>query len=543
MSDGPDRRVKQLFLRVLRITAAVFRVRNQTFASLVCDKMQVGWAFGTEQTMMASYCWQRCVVVVCVLACTWGSIAHGFILGNPDFDPWLGTASGTRSGNGRPVTLTWSIVADGTSTPDLSGPNAPSNLINFLDTTFGGNPIGNNPNDLTARPWFELFELSFDRWEELSGVSYVYEPNDSGQTLGAAAGSLGVRGDVRIGGRSINDDGTLAFNYFPNNGDMVINTDEGAFFGNSNNNFRAFRNTVMHELGHGLNLEHVVSSTDNLLLEPSINVGFDGPQLDEVRAVHFFYGDVNEKSNNGQGNDVYTNATDLGTLNVGSRVRVGTDADVPTQRLEASATDFVSISNVNDTDFYSFTIPEPGLLDVTLTPHGGTFTQSGQGGFPTSFDADARVDLFFSVFDQNGTTELVFTDTGGLGSSDILVDLELPAAGEYFISVGGVDDTIQLYELNVSLSAETFLEADFNEDSAVDVQDLSILRAAIGITDFGDADEDGDTDGADFLIWQRQFNQQVSGSVANSVGVPEPSSVVLIGLSLTGFGFRRHRHR
>ncbi len=504
--------------------------------------MQVGWAFGTEQTMMTSYCWQRCVVVVCALACA--PVAHGFILGNPNFDPWIGTASGTRSGNGRPVTLTWSIVADGTSTPDLSsGPNAPSNLIGFLDTTFGGNPPGNDPSDLTKRPWFELLELSFDRWEELSGVTYIYEPNDSGQTVGAAAGSLGVRGDVRIGGRSINDDGTLAFNYFPNNGDMVINTDEGAFFGNSNNNFRAFRNTVMHELGHGLNLEHVVSSTDNLLLEPSINTDFDGPQLDEVRAVHFFYGDVNEKSNAGQGNDIYTNATDLGILDLGSQVRIGLDADVPTQRLEPTATDFVSISNLNDTDFYSFTIAEPGLLDVTLTPHGGMFTQSGQGGFPTSFDADARVDLFFRVFDQNGTTELVFTDTGGLGSSDTLVDLELPAAGEYFISVAGADDTIQLYELNVALTADTFLEADFNEDSAVDMTDLSILQAAIGITDFGDADDDGDTDGADFLIWQRQFNQQVGGSVGSSIGVPEPTSAVLMGLCMMGFGCRRRGDR
>lgn len=470
-----------------------------------------------------------CALVGVLALTVWAQASQAFILSDLDFEPWLGTASGSRTGNGRPVTLTWSIVPDGTSTPNPGEASAPSNLISFLDANFGGSPIGQNPNDLTARPWFDELQSAFDRWESLAGIDYVYEPNDTGSSIGSAAGALGVRGDIRLGGRNIDGaSDTLAFNFLPNNGDMVIDTSEATFFSNVSNNFRAFRNTVAHELGHGLALEHVVSGTDDLLLEPSINLSFDGPQLDEVRAVHFYYGDINEKSNGGLGNETFTQATNLGTIALGSQTRVGSDADVPTQFISSDATDFVSISNLEDSDFFSFTISEPGLLDAQLTPHGGVFSQSGEGGFPTTFDADARSDLSLTIFDRNGTSILATVNNGGLGESDVLSDLNLSVAGEYFARVTGAADTIQLYGLSLSLDAVSFLEADFNEDSSVDATDLAILEAALGTNSLGDTDGDNDTDGADFLVWQRQFGQLASSSFVTTAAVPEPSSMIVL---------------
>lgn len=487
---------------------------------------------------MANFSFRRCFLHACALTvlwcCTalWANNSQAFILSDLAFEPWLGTASGSRPGNGRPVTLTWSLVADGTATPNIGGGNVGSNLISFLDGQFGGNPAGGNANDLTQRPWFDTLESAFDRWEELGGIDYVYEPNDNGSNLGAASGVLSVRGDIRLGGRNVDGAGdTLAFNFLPNNGDMVIDTSEGSFFGNSSNSFLAFRNTVMHELGHGLALEHVESSTDDLLLEPSINLSFDGPQLDEVRAVHFYYGDINEKSNNGLGNDVFSRATDLGSLAEGSLLAVGSDADVPTQRISATATDFVSISNLADTDYYSFTIAETGLLDATLTPHGGDFTQAGEGGFPTAFDADARSDLTLAIFDRDGITPLMTVNNGGLGESDTLEDLNLLEPGEYFARVTGAADTIQLYELELSLAPVSFEEADFNEDTSVDGTDLTILQASFGNNNLGDTDGDGDTDGADFLLWQRQFDGSVAAFGTQTVPEPTGAALLLTGLA------------
>ena len=402
-------------------------------------------------------------------------------------------------------------------------------LLSFLDATFGGAPTAGNPSDLSLRPWFGLFQQTFDRWEALGGIDYRYEPNDDGASLGIFSGSLGVRGDVRIGGRNIDGAGnTLAFNFLPDNGDMVIDTSEALFFGNSSNNSRALRNTVAHEAGHGFGMEHVVSSTDALLLEPSIGLSFDGPQLDEVRAVHFFYGDVLEKSNNGLGNGIAARATDLGSLTQGSTTSIGTDANVPSQAISPTATDFVSISNVSDIDFFSFTISEPGQLDALLTPLGGTFSQGGTA----AFDASARSDLALTIFDTDGITPLVSIDNVGQGAIESLENFSLFNPGEYFARVTGADDTIQLYQLDLSVNSPPFLEADFNEDYLVDSTDLTILEAALGLSPAGDTDGDGDTDGADFLAWQRQFNTPGAQGQVASQTIPEPTSVALLLLGL-----------
>src|SRR5262249_44539560 len=153
----------------------------------------------------------------------------------------------------------------------------------------GAGPGGTN---LTQRPWFHLFQESFDRWTQLGGITFVYEPNDSGTSLSGSAGALGVRGDVRIGGANIDGpSGTLAYTYYPDNGDMVIDTGETTFFTDSTNNYRSFRDTLMHEIGHAFGLDHVISSTEALLMEPYIDTSFDGPQLDDIRGLQGFYGD------------------------------------------------------------------------------------------------------------------------------------------------------------------------------------------------------------------------------------------------------------
>ncbi len=476
-------------------------------------------------------------VTVGVLACATVSPARAFII-DPNFDPWLTTASGSRSGNGDPVTLTWSIVPDGTNVPSSDFGNlGPSDLISFLDTTFGSDP---NESDLTQRPWFHFFTDSFGRWSELSSATYVYEPNDDGLTHSTASGVLGVRGDLRIAGAGIDGaSNTLAFNYFPDVGDMVLDTDDEAYFSNSDNNHRALRNTIMHEHGHGFGLNHVTSNTDNLLLEPSINNSFDGPQLDEVRSIQYYFGDANEKSNGGLGNDSAALATSLGAIAPDEAVSVGSDADVPDQFILPTATDFVSIANLGDTDFYSFSVSQPSDLNVVLTPRGGQFTQSGVGT-PTLFDASARSDLALAIFDLDGMSLLASADATGQGGIESLVDLSLPAAGEYFVSITGGDDTIQLYELELSISSPIiFLAADFDTDGDVDGADLAIWQASFGINALGDANDDANSDGNDFLIWQQQYTGSLGGVLFPTTAVPEPATAILLLTGVLMLSWRR----
>ncbi|MCQ6458457.1 matrixin family metalloprotease, partial [Vibrio parahaemolyticus] len=89
-----------------------------------------------------------------------------------------------------------------------------------------------------------------------------------------------VRGDVRIGGHTIDgSSGTLAYNFFPNTSDMVIDTADSFYSVTTDNSLR-LRNVIMHEAGHGLGISHVESNNGSFLMEPFINLGFDGPQFD-----------------------------------------------------------------------------------------------------------------------------------------------------------------------------------------------------------------------------------------------------------------------
>ena len=138
------------------------------------------------------------------------------------------------------------------------------------------------------------------------------------------------------------------------------------------------------------------------MLEPTIDLSFDGPQLDEVRAVQLVFGDAFEETNNGLGNETVPTATDLGSIAPDGMIAIGIDADVPTQTISSTAIDFVSISSEDDVDFYSFTVTTSSSLDITLTPLGGVFSQGGIA----AFDANARVDLALSLFDTDGLSLL-----------------------------------------------------------------------------------------------------------------------------------------
>jgi len=78
------------------------------------------------------------------------------------------------------------------------------------------------------------------------------------------------------------------------------------------------------------------------------------------------------------------------------------------------------------------------------------------------------------------------------------------------------------------------LASDFNTDTFVDEQDLQLWEQGFGDSRAGDADHNGDTDGADFLVWQRQFSPN---GVANLV--PEPTALTLMLLFLVGVGCSR----
>ncbi len=333
-----------------------------------------------------------------------------------DSDRWSRTATnGSGLTQGHPSTLTWSIVPDGTQIGGFSGESAaPSDLRARLDSLYG-----------SMSSWLPLFEQVFDGWESASGIDFVYEPNDDAVALSDSnRGIVGRRGDMRIGGHRIDGNGNvLAYNFFPNMGDMVIDTSD-SFYGSLANNSLALRNTVAHEVGHGMGLDHSLPIVGTKLMEPYINLSYDGPRHDDILRINRGYGDRLES------NDTTATASGLGTL-VGEPIIVSN----------------VSIDDDSDVDYFGFSVSVASLLDVTLQPFGSVYTVGVEGGSNASFDSRAQSDLAFTVLTANGTT-VGAASAAGLGATEMLVDLSL-AAGQYYLRVAGAQNAAQLYTLTL----------------------------------------------------------------------------------------------
>lgn len=449
-----------------------------------------------------------------------------------DASRWSSTSFGSTGSAGDPIQLSWSFVPDGTLVRgfDEAGDiiltaTEPSDLIADLDSFFGA---GSGGSDLTQRPWFTYFEQSFDRISELSGVNFVYEPNDNAlANHGSGTGITGIRGDLRIGGISMDGSGgTLAYNYFPfSGGDMAIDTDDlTGLLGNSANNYRTLRNTIMHESLHGLGLEHTSSSDSEILTEPTIQTTIDGPQHDDLRGIHTMYGDLLEQSA-GVRNDTAANATSLLNLFAGSSKVVGAGGSGTV--VDPGETDFVSISNEDDVDFFSFTLSSTASVDLSMTPRGATYLQD-----PTQFNTTTTNDLELALFDTNGTSLIQESTSGAAGVAEEIEDVVLQP-GTYYArvqSTGTAETVAQFYQLNITAAATApALVGDFNGDGFVNALDYTVWTSEFGLfrTPFTGADHsgDGEVNAADYTLWASNYGASLAGS---AFAVPEPATAGML---------------
>lgn len=374
-------------------------------------------------------------------------------------DRWNSTATNASNARnqGDPLTVTWGFIPDGSlvrynPSGDEPANNMPSDLLAMLNGSYGASTTG----DVQDAPWFRLFDQSFGRWSELSGVTYEYESADGGAALdgtSAPRGQRGVYADVRIGGRGLDGStgsNTLAFNYFPDHGDMVIDTDNASFYANRFAESRRLRNVVMHEAGHGLGFNHLESSDSGQLMEPFISTAFDGPQIDDILAAHRNYGDALESNG---GNDRLTTATEIGVFDDDAEWIIGTDGRVSV--VANTQTDFVSIDGRLDRDYYRFTVTAPGVLDITLSQVGRTYSEGPQDGDQTPLNTSTLNPLEFQLISsrvEDGV--LVETDGIPLGRASQRLSMATVAPGfEYYVLVNGTVDNVQLYELGLDFTA------------------------------------------------------------------------------------------
>ncbi|MEN8863983.1 MAG: matrixin family metalloprotease [Akkermansiaceae bacterium] len=375
-------------------------------------------------------------------------VARENISANPAFDDF---ASGTGSENGTASrTLPPAAFEAGSNTiaVEIHQASRTSSDISF-DLNLTGLPDGSS--DLTTRPWFSVFEAAFNNISKLTGITYIYEPNDDGASLSnfsRPVGSIGVRGDIRIGGHFVDGDSgsnTLAYNFSPGaGGDMIIDTGNTSFFGNTSSDSLNLRNVVEHEHGHGLGLSHVCPITQTKLMEPFISRRFRGLQLDDIFSLNRLYGDFYEKQDSDRNNDSPENAAVLPVAAGGTFER-----------------ETLSIDDNADVDFYLLeNLPAGTSITVraspVTTPSGfqeGSQNSDGSCSAGSNFDFTNIHDLALAIVASNGSTILTQADSQPLGTAEEIIAFEAPSTGDYYLRIsGGSTDSTQLYTLDVNLS-------------------------------------------------------------------------------------------
>ncbi|MGB0413444.1 MAG: matrixin family metalloprotease [Coraliomargarita sp.] len=356
---------------------------------------------------------------------------------------------GFTGGEGTPVTIYWSFVPDGTIVPDGNNATAPSDLIAKLNAAYGASP---NPNDLTQAPWFPLFDNAFNFWAVTTGNVYIYEPNDDGLDLidfnnfTSPRGQIGVRGDVRIGGTRIDgNSNVLAFNYFPDVGDMVIDSADSSNLGPGRENF--FTNVIAHEHGHGMGLSHVCPVDRTKLMEPFASSSFVGPQFDDILTAQELYGDPLERQGNNKNNNTIATAHNLGLLN------------------DSFNANNLSIANASDVDLFRFQLSGARDLSLTVSPTTqaayleGQQNNNGTCSSGTTFAPRTRQNLLVRVLAPDGITVLASSDSGGLGQTEQISNVQLSQANQnYYIEVtGGGENSgsvnnAQMYDIQLNLT-------------------------------------------------------------------------------------------
>lgn len=360
---------------------------------------------------------------------------------------------------GSPYTVTWSFVPDGLSIPGAAGePTAPSILFSKMDSKW------------PRATWIGYFQNCFDRWGAVTGLNYVrvtaagvdWDDNVAWGT----SGNDTTHGDVRIAAHNIDGfSSILAYNQFPQNGDMVL--DSGDMTGSSNffqttNSARFLRNVVQHEHGHGIGINHVCPATSSKLMEPFISTSYDGVRHDDIRAGSRHYGDVNEPDDTAA-----TSGTTItiGTVSVGSNVTLGT-VPPPLTGTSPANSSILSIDANGEQDFHKFNVgATPILVNVTIAPQGlsyASYTQTSACNTTTAnIDSKSQADLAVQIIDKNTTTVLGEASAAALGANEVLSSVLISPTGDFYVRVyeSSSPTQSQLYTLNITGAAAATMTA------------------------------------------------------------------------------------
>jgi GH25 family lysozyme M1 (1,4-beta-N-acetylmuramidase) len=167
---------------------------------------------------------------------------------------------------------------------------------------------------------------------------------------------------------------------------------------------------------------------------------------------------------------------------------------------------------------------DPGVTTHIAIDDPTSATGEIEGGSVKNVIADGQWHLYEWNFEDDAQWNSFFEGDGSITNPFVTIDSIV------FKGVG--DATIYLDAVAHNPDGSLgFPPGDFNGDYAVDADDLTDWQNSYGPGNpGGDADDDGDTDGADFLLWQRNLTSATATAAATPV--PEPAALALSALAL-----------
>ncbi|MCW5941589.1 MAG: matrixin family metalloprotease [Fimbriimonadaceae bacterium] len=347
------------------------------------------------------------------------------------YNRWTVTAQGAVNPRGNAWVL-FSKVPDGTAIPASGSFGAgPSSLFAAMSAKFPSGVDWTSPLDRGMWPWSDRSGLRF-------GVV-----GDDGQPMSLGAhGVVGVRGDIRIGAKALDGQGgLLAYCYYPEFGEMVLDTSEN--WANPADDYRFLRNVVAHEAGHGIGLGHVSPCIGTKLMEPYVYTGYDTVQHDDVLGANDLYADRMEGWNS---NDIPQHAVDLGVLPMG------------TQSLGLP----LSLSTPGDGDWFRFTPQTDARVVVFVDPVGETYyvgnqSDAGCGASASYVNSLLAKDLQIWLYDSSGTNVLASATENPRGVAETLV-YDVRAGVQYTFQISGsADAEVQMYRAAVYVVPQPYV--------------------------------------------------------------------------------------
>ncbi len=197
--------------------------------------------------------------------------ASAYVLGPTFPGKWGPAAMGTGA------TVTWSLMATGTSLDNEVSGSTASALADFM-------PFGFEAEIANA----------FDAWSTVADLTFI-KVADAGEAYNSATQ---LSGDIRLGGHAFDGpSGVLAHGYYPPDndlsaaGDIHFDTADTWKIGFGGPGFDIFQVTA-HEIGHAIGLDHLQTSVGTALMNPTYTEAFSGLLADDIAGAQFIYGPV-----------------------------------------------------------------------------------------------------------------------------------------------------------------------------------------------------------------------------------------------------------